>query len=85
MNESRTPIAWWRLLIYVVFAVVMAFVFNALLNEVFKSQGWLLHGSRRGRTPIWIASLGLSLVAARMFDRVFPLVPGRKRDLPRAG
>ena len=82
MAENRIPIAWWRLLIYVVFVIVVAFVLNALLNEAFKSQGWLIQTDSRGRTPIWIASLALSLVAGRLFDRVFPLVPRQKRDPP---
>ena len=51
MAENRIPIAWWRLLIYVVFVIVVAFVLNALLNEAFKSQGWLIQTDSRDVLP----------------------------------
>ena len=75
MPETRVAIAWWRFLIHILFVVTMAFVFNALLRELFGPQGWLAETDMRGRTSIWIASLCLSLLAGRLFGRVFPLVP----------
>jgi hypothetical protein len=78
MSEARLVIPWWRLLIYLAFVIGVAFALNAMLRELFVSQAWLMETDTRGRTPLWIASLLLSLLAAKLLGRVFPLVPERK-------
>lgn len=65
---------WWRLPIHFTFVIAFAFGINSFLESLANVRGWILYEDSRGRTWLWIVALGLSLLARRVLDRVFPLI-----------
>ena len=78
MTKRPVVIEWWRLLIYACFCLGVGNLSNAVLERVLAEHQWLMDRDHRGRSLLWFISIGLGLLAGRLLDRVFPLVPGQK-------
>ncbi|CAA9535593.1 MAG: hypothetical protein AVDCRST_MAG91-3375 [uncultured Sphingomonadaceae bacterium] len=75
MSKRPAPIMWWRLLIHGAFVIAVAIGLNSILEDFANARGWPLYEDSRARTWLWIVALGLGLLAGRLLDRVFPLIP----------
>ena len=79
MSEEPFVIDWWRLIIYMCFCLAVASVSNAILENLLASHRWLVEHDQRGRSVTWFIAFGISLLAGKLLNRVFPLVPGQKK------